>query len=149
VVNLTAEAEEGYRFVNLTGDVDDGEDINAASMAITTNDNHSITTTFAFGTCFIATPDYGTPMAEEIEILREFRAAYLLTNPLGKGWVELCDQVGPPTAEFITEHPSLQLLVRTGLVPVVAMSAIAIDTTPAEKTALVGAFALILVALAI
>jgi hypothetical protein len=36
--------------------------------------------------CFIATSAYGTPMAEEIQILREFRDEYLLTNRWGKPW---------------------------------------------------------------
>ena len=37
------------------------------------------------GGCFIATAAYGTPMAGDIEILRQFRDEYLLTNPVGTG----------------------------------------------------------------
>jgi len=77
--------------------------------------------------CFIATAAYGTPMAEEIQILREFRDQYLLTNPLGRAFVDFYYRVSPPIAEFITEHPSLKPIVRAGLVPAVAMSNIAED----------------------
>jgi len=99
--------------------------------------------------CFIATAAYGTPMAEEIQILRELRDEYLLTNPLGQALVGIYYRVSPPIAEFITEHPSLRLVVRAGLVPVVAMSAVAVNTTPVEKTAIVGLLVLVSVALAV
>jgi len=97
--------------------------------------------------CFIATAAYGTPMAGEIEILREFRDEYLLTNPLGQALVDFYYKVSPPIAEFITEHPSLKPIVRAGLLPAVAMSAVAVNTTPAEKAAILGLLALVSVAL--
>ena len=99
--------------------------------------------------CFIATAAYGTPMAEEIQILREFRDEYLLTNPLGQALVGVYYRVSPPIAEFITEHPSLKPIVRAGLLPAVAMSAVAVNTTPIEKKAIVGLLALVSVALAV
>jgi internalin A len=99
--------------------------------------------------CFIATAAYGTAMAEEIQVLREFRDEYLLTNPLGQALVNLYYRVSPPIAEFITEHPSLKPVVRAGLLPAVAMSAIAINTTPAEKAAIAGLLVLVSVALAV
>jgi hypothetical protein len=101
------------------------------------------------GGCFIATAAYGTPMAAQVEILREFRDEYLLTNPVGKSLVELYYKVSPPIAEFITEHPSLKLIVRVGLVPAVAMSVVAINTTLAEKIVIIGLLALVSVALAV
>jgi len=97
--------------------------------------------------CFIATAAYGTPMAGEIEILREFRDAYLLTNPVGQALVDFYYKVSPPMAEFITEHPSLKPIVRAGLAPAVAMSGIAVNTTSAEKTAIAGLLALVSMAL--
>ena len=45
-VNLVAEAEEGYRFVNWTGDVDAIAHVDAASTNITINDDYSITANF-------------------------------------------------------------------------------------------------------
>jgi len=99
--------------------------------------------------CFIATSAYGTPMADEIRILREFRDKYLLTNPPGRAFVDFYYRVSPPIAEFITEHPSLKPIVRAGLLPVVAMSTIVVNTTPTEKMAIVGLLALVSVAVAV
>jgi len=151
VVNLVAEADEDYRFDNWTGDIDTIDDADAAIATITMEGDYSITANFrtAGGACFIATAAYGTPMAEEIEILREFRDEYLLTNPLGRAFVDFYYRTSPPIAEFITGHPSLKPIVRAGLLPAVAMSGLAIDTTPAEKMAIVGLLALVSVALAI
>ena len=97
--------------------------------------------------CFIATAAYGTPMAPQIQVLRDFRDQYLLTNPVGEALVELYYKVSPPMAEFITEHPSLKPLVRAGLMPAVVMSTIAVNTTPAEKIAISGLLALVSVAI--
>jgi N-acetylneuraminic acid mutarotase len=99
--------------------------------------------------CFIATAAYGTPMAEEIQILREFRDEYLLTNPVGQVLVGFYYRVSPPMADFITEHPSLKPIVRALLAPAVGMSMIAVNTTPAEKMTIVGLLVGVSVALVI
>jgi hypothetical protein len=70
-------------------------------------------------------------MAEEIQILREFRDEYLLTNPLGQALVDIYYMTSPPIAEFITEHPSLKPIVRVGLLPAVVISAVIINGDPA------------------
>jgi hypothetical protein len=98
--------------------------------------------------CFIATAAYGTPMAEEIQILREFRDDYLLTNPAGQALVDFYYRVSPPIADFITEHPSLKPLVRVGLVPVVSMSSVVVNTSPTEKMA-IGLLTLVSISLAV
>ena len=157
-VTLVAEAEEGYRFINWTGDVDTIENINDAETTITMENNYSIIANFeeeppeeesSGGVCFIATAAYGTPMAEEIEILSEFRDGYLLTNPLGKALVDLYYGVSPPIADFITEHPSLKPIVRAGLLPAVAMSDLAVNTTLGEKAAIIGSLVLTSVAVTV
>jgi len=146
VVNLVAEAEEGYHFVNWTGNVDTIADVEEASTTITMQGDYSITANFWEGEpCFIATATYGTPMAEEIEILRQFRDEYMLTSPMGQALVDLYYRVSPPIAEFITEHPSLKPIVRAGLLPAVAVSVLAVNTTSAEKIAILGLLALLLV----
>jgi len=47
VVNLVAEADEGYQFVNWTGNVSAIADVNATATNITMNDHYSITANFA------------------------------------------------------------------------------------------------------
>jgi hypothetical protein len=148
-VSLVAEAVSGYQFTNWSGDVGTIADINAASTTITMDSPCSIRANFSgAGWCFIATAAYGTPMAEEIGILREFRDEYLLTNAVGQILVDFYYRVSPPVAEFITEHPSLKPIVRAVLLPAVTMSTIAVNTTPVEKVVVVGLLALVSVALA-
>jgi len=150
VVNLVAETGQGYRFVNWTGDVGTIANVNAASTTITMEGDYSITANFkSAGGCFIATAAYGTPMAEEIGVLREFRDEYLLTNRPGGAFVNLYYRASPPVAQFITEHPSLKPIVRAGLVPAVAVSAVAVNTTPIEKMAIICLLVLVSVAVAI
>ena len=150
VVELETEPEEGYAFVSWMGTIDDIADVNAASTTITMNDNCSITATFWFRTgCFIATAAYGTPMADDIQVLREFRDEYLLNNPVGEALVDIYYGVSPPIAESITEHPNLKSIVRAELAPVVAMSTVAVNTSLAEKAAMAGLLVLLPVTLAI
>ena len=101
------------------------------------------------GGCFIATAAYGTPMAKDVQTLREFRDQYLLTNPVGQALVGLYYKISPPIAEFITEHPTLKPIVRAGLVPAVAMSTVVVNTTAAEKAAIIGLVVLVSVVLAV
>jgi aspartate 1-decarboxylase len=154
VVNLVATPNAGYQFDKWTGDVITIANVNGATTTITMNGDYSIVANFEevpsspVG-CFIATAAYVTPMAEEIEILREFRDEYLVTNPLGRNFVDFYYTVSPPIAEFITEHPGLKPIVRAGLVPAVAMSTVAVNTTTVEKMAIVGLLVLVSVAVAI
>ncbi len=46
VVNLVAEAEEGYRFVNWSGDVDTIADVEDATTTVTIEGDYSITASF-------------------------------------------------------------------------------------------------------
>jgi len=149
VVYLVAAPDVGYRFDRWTGEVGTIGDIESVATAITMNDNYSITAEFiavgwshipeiiALGECFIATAAYGTPMADEIQVLREFRDKYLLTNPLGQILVGLYYKVSPPIAEFITEHPSLKPIVRAGLWPAVTISTIAVNRIMLGKAVIV------------
>ena len=73
--------------------------------------------------CFIATAAYGTPTAEEIDVLREFRDVVLLKSAAGSRFVALYYRFGPPAAEAISRSDLLRTLVRELVVdPVVRMA---------------------------
>jgi len=74
------------------------------------------------GFCFIATAAYGTPTAEQIDVLREFRDVVLLESTAGSRFVALYYRLSPPIADFIARSDLLRTLVRELLVdPVVWM----------------------------
>jgi len=66
--------------------------------------------------CFIATAAYGTPSAEQIDVLREFRDTVLLESTVGSQFVALYYQLSPPVAEFIAGNELLRTMVRELLV---------------------------------
>ena len=99
--------------------------------------------------CFIATAAYGSSLDSHVDTLRSFRDQYLETNPLGSAFVSLYYKVSPPMADFIEKHPTLKPIVRAGLIPAVAMSTVAVNTTLVEKIAIAGSLGLIGIALAI
>ena len=99
--------------------------------------------------CFIATAAYGTPMAEEIQVLREFRDGYLLINRPGQAFVSFYYQVSPPIAGFIDGYPALKPVVRAALVPAVVMSTIVVNTSPTQQMVVFGSLLLLSSALAV
>ena len=153
VVHLVASPAAGYQFVNWTGQVGTIANPSAASTAITMKGNYTITANFISGIgappwdCLIATAAYDTPMAQEIQVLRQFRDIYLVANPLGQFLVNLYYRGSPPVAEFISGRPALKAIVRVGLLPAVAMSSAVVSTTPPQKLAMAGLVVLISVGL--
>jgi hypothetical protein len=95
------------------------------------------------GWCFIATATYGSPMDSRVDVLRQFRDSYLVTNPGGRGLVSVYYTLSPPVAQFIDDNPGLKPVVRAGLWPAVAVSTVVVTTTLAQKVAILGGFALV------
>lgn len=62
--------------------------------------------------CFIATAAFGTPFAEEINILREWRDSILLRFLLGKVFVKCYYTISPPIAEYLSQRSILKAIVR-------------------------------------
>ena len=69
--------------------------------------------------CFIATAAYGTPMADEIELLRHVRDRFLLAVEPGRELVECYYRYSPQVADMIADDHTRRRFTRTVLSPVV------------------------------
>ncbi len=73
------------------------------------------------GPCFIATAAYGSPLAGEIDTLRDWRDTCLLRSAAGAALVDTYYRLSPPLADAVARHPALAASVRVLLTPVVWM----------------------------
>jgi hypothetical protein len=71
------------------------------------------------GGCFIATAAYGSHLAPEVQILRQFRDDYLMTNSAGRWLVRVYCTYSPPVARAVAASPFLAFIVRLLLAPIV------------------------------
>ena len=71
--------------------------------------------------CFIATAAYGSPLATELDTLREFRDQGLSQTALGSSLIQLYYAMSPPLAEAIAGSSGLRALVRFCLNPIVVV----------------------------
>ena len=128
VVSIQAVAASGYQFVRWTATAGAFSNANAASTIfqmpgadVTVTATFEVATTSGLG-CFIATAAYGSPTAEQIDVLREFRDVVLLESTAGSQFVALYYKLSPPVADFISGSSFLRSFVRVLLVdPVVWM----------------------------
>ena len=66
--------------------------------------------------CFIATAAYGTPTAEQIDVLREFRDVVLLESAVGSQFVALYYRLGPPISDLVARSDLSRSVVKELLV---------------------------------
>jgi len=135
--NVTTLASGTFNIQAKDNTVADNVTITASSGSITSSSNPYTIKEFR---CFIATAAYGTPMASEIQVLRDFRDRYLVTNAPGRCFVSLYYKCSPPVARFIAHHDSLRAVVRGGLAPIIWLATIALKATMVQKLTVLCSF---------
>lgn len=91
------------------------------------------------GICFIATAAYGTPLADEIGVLRNLRDTHFLDNALGTALTDTYYRLSPAVADVISTSATGRAIVRTALTPIILLSTLALAhplATPAAAFAL-------------
>jgi subtilisin family serine protease len=78
------------------------------------------------GGCFIATAAFGSPLEPHVQMLRDLRDRYLLTNSIGKAFVLRYYRFSPPIAGFIAKNGAVRAAVRVGLYPFAGLRYIAL-----------------------
>jgi len=118
-VSVRAIPNSGYRFTGWSGDASGTTN----PITITMDSDKSITANFKKkGPCFIATAAYGSPLHPYVEILRDFKDKYLMSNKAGRALVNLYYKYSPFLAKLIAKHKALKIAVRINLLPLVAFS---------------------------
>ncbi|MFN7453213.1 MAG: CFI-box-CTERM domain-containing protein [Pseudobdellovibrionaceae bacterium] len=70
--------------------------------------------------CFIATAAFGSSMAPQVDLLRQFRSEVLLQFPMGRSFVKWYYENSPDWALKISQSENLRAFARVALWPVVA-----------------------------
>ena len=87
--------------------------------------------------CFIATAAFGADWTPEVRALRDFRDRFLLTNGPGRWFVKKYYVYGPSPARYLNEHAYLKPVVRTSLIPFVAVALFWLQAPSLAQIALV------------
>jgi hypothetical protein len=92
---------------------------NVSAIATNANGTDMQTWTWAVeepSSCYIATATYGTPLDENINVLRDFRDAVLMTNPVGETFISTYYATSPPVADALRENEGLRTVTRLTLI---------------------------------
>ena len=129
-ISIIAVPDDGYNFSEWSGDVSSTD----ASLSITMDSDKSINASFSTkvigdvweevkkSPCFIATAAYGSPLHPYVRVLRDFRDKFLMSNKLGREFVELYYKYSPFVANFIAKNKVLKLIVHVNLLSLVIFS---------------------------
>ena len=69
--------------------------------------------------CFIATAAYGSPLAQEVVLLQDFRDHYLARRALGATFIQVYYRLSPALARQISNNTALKVLTRSLLTPII------------------------------
>ena len=138
-VTVEAINNSGYEFSGWGGNVSGITN----PITLTMDSDKSITAKFRVkpdveekkGPCFIATAAYGSSLHPYVEILRDFRDKYLVSNKLGRVFVDLYYEYSPYIATLIAKHKVLRVVVRINLLPLIAFSYLMLHFGTAITTA--------------
>lgn len=72
--------------------------------------------------CFIATAAYGHFSHPQVQLLRDFRDRFLLTNSPGRAFTNWYYRHSPAAAAFIAERATLRMLTRWALLPLIGLA---------------------------
>lgn len=72
--------------------------------------------------CFIATAAYGHYSKPQVQVLRDFRDAYLMHHSAGRTFVRWYYAWSPEPAAFIAERPEFRTLAASALLPLVGLA---------------------------
>ena len=85
------------------------------------------------GGCFVATAAFGADWVAEVQVLRQFRDRYLITNTAGRAFVGWYYRHGPIAAAYLERNAEYKALVRALLWPLVALAAFLLGASLAIK----------------
>jgi predicted CXXCH cytochrome family protein len=85
------------------------------------------------GNCFIATAAFGSYADPHVQVLRDFRDEYLLTNMPGRWFVSTYYTYGPFWADRLNTHNGCKPIVRLSLMPLVGLSYFMLKASLATK----------------
>jgi hypothetical protein len=93
-------------------------------------DDPGATTNGGGGGCFIATAAFGSPLAPQVQLFRDFRNQHLLPYTIGRTFVHLYYRLSPPLADIIAGSDTLRAIVRVSLLPIIAWTTLVLWSPP-------------------
>ncbi|RUM35997.1 MAG: hypothetical protein DSY50_03320, partial [Desulfobulbus sp.] len=76
--------------------------------------------------CFIATAAFGSVFHPTVHLLRDFRDHFMITNPVGRLFVQQYYRFSPPLADLIASNAILMFITRMLLLPIIGLAWLAL-----------------------